>query len=176
MIIDRLGMSTTVASQAMRINENTFRKNKSDALPRNNFTEKNFTDLLDFIIYELKFLIEYQSANIKLNVSLEEVVSSYLDLYNNYSKYKKIENWNLFDELKIIVDRMELSDAFKDDDLYTKIIDEILFESALKRYDDSFTIEKYKDYILKDNLNSHDRWQRYIIRRRQRTIMDILSS
>lgn len=176
LIIDRLGISTAVAAKAMFINENTFRKNKSDTLPRNNFTEKNFNDLLNFLIDELGFLIELKDMNSKLNMSLEEVISAYLDVFKNYSKYSKNENWNLFDELKKIVDNMEVSDVFKDDDLYTKIIDEILFECVLKGYKDSFTIEKYKEYISNDNSNTHERWYNYIIRRRQRTIMDILNS
>lgn len=138
-------MSTAIAAKAMNIAENTFRKNKSDTLPRNNFSEKNFTDLLDFTISELKFLISYKIANTNRMKSFEEVTEMYRNIFLNYHKHCKHEGWNLFDELKMIVDVMETLDEFGDDDLYTKVIDNILFESALLRDPNTFTIEKYKD-------------------------------
>ena len=108
--------------------------------------------------------------------SFEEVTEMYRNIFLNYHKQCKQEGWNLFDELKMIVDVMETLDEFGDDDLYTKVIDNILFESALLRDPNTFTIEKYKDYAVKNRLNNNQRRDNYIIRRRQRTIMDILNS
>lgn len=175
-IVDRIGMSTTIAAKAMNIAENTFRKNKSDTLPRNNFTENNYNDLIDFLIGEIKFLIDYKNENTEILQSYEMVVDKYFHIFKNYAKYSKQEGWILFDELKLIVDAMEKGEAFNDDEMYTKVVDDILFNSALTRDPNGFTIEKYREYISKDETNSHQKWHNYIIRRRQRTINDILNS
>lgn len=176
MITDRIGMSTSIASKAVSIAESTYRMNKSAALPRHNFTEKNFTDLLDFTITELKYLISYKEENTSKMKSFDDMVVRYFNIFKDYPTKSKQEGYNLFDDLKIILDEMETSDAFNDSEMYTKVIDNIAFESALIRDPNTFTIEKYKDYISKDKSGIHERWHAYIIRRRHTIINDILNS
>lgn len=175
MIMDRLGMSQTVAANAMNMPINTFRKNKMDTLKYNNFTEKNHSDLVDFLINEIQFLATYKrSINAEVN-SYENSINKIRDIYKNYHKYRRLDDWNLFDELKNVVDFMEEPSVFSDIELYTKTIDDIVFESKmLKNEPNIFTIDKYNDYVLCDKKNDHTRWFDYMISRRQKTIMDIL--
>lgn len=174
-IIERLGITGTKASLMMGITHDRYRKNTS-ANEAYEFNENNYTDLLDFLITELKTLISLKKVNDNSSVTLEMVVDKYFHIFLNHERYSKQEGWNLFDELKLVVDIMATSIAFGDEDIYTKVIDDILFQSTLTGDPNGFTIEKYNDYVAQDRVNNHQRWHNYIIRRRQRTINDILNS
>ena len=174
-IIERLGITGTKASLMMGITHDRYRKNTS-ANEAYQFTEKNYTDLLDFLITELKTLISLKKENDNSSVTLEMVVDKYFHIFLNHEKYSKQEGLNLFDELKMVVDVMATSIAFADDEIYTKVVDDILLQSTLIGDPNGFTIEKYNDYVAQDRVNNNQRWYNYIIRRRQRTITDILNS
>lgn len=175
MIMNRLGMSQTIASTAMSMPINTFRKNKMDTLKNNNFTEKNHSDLVDFLINEIQFLATYKrSINADVD-AYQYVIDKIKKYYKNYNEYRKQEGWNLFEELKLVVDFMENPAVFSNLELYNKVIDNIVFESLLlKKKSNIFTVDKYNDYALTDKKNDHTRWLEYMIFRRQKTIMEIL--
>ena len=176
-IVERLGMSGLKAAMMMNISYDRYRKNTSgnDAYK---FSEKNYTDLFDYVITEMKSIISSRKENeIKIKMkSLEDVVVTYNDILLNYKKYNKQDDWNLFDALKKVVDNMETLQDFEDNELYDKVITDIIVLSALIRDPNTFTIERYKDYVSKDKVNDHQRWHSYIIRRRKITINDILNS
>jgi len=175
MIMDRLGMAGSVAAKAMNMPDSTFRKKIMPSSSNKSFTEKNHSDLVEFLIKEIEFLVTHKKASKNDVIPYEYVLDRYKDIYKNYLKYKKQEEWNLFDELTKLVDFMENSDVFSDIKLYTQIIDDIVFESTL--IDDEairFTVEKYNDYALSDKKINHSKWFDYIIYRRQQTIKEIL--
>jgi hypothetical protein len=175
MIMDRLGMSQFVAANAMNMPINTFRKNKMESLKNNNFSEKNHSDLVDYLIEEIKFLVTYKKDTIADVDACQYVNDKIKNYYKKHNEYRKQEGWNLFEELKLIVDFMEKPVVFSDLDLYNQVIDNIVFESfLLKNESNIFTIYKYNDYALGDKKNNHTRWFEYMIYRRQKTIMDIL--
>lgn len=58
MIMERLGMSGTIAAKAMSMPDSTFRKKVMPSLPHITFTEKNHSDLVDFLISEYPILID----------------------------------------------------------------------------------------------------------------------
>lgn len=176
MIMDRLGMSGTIAAKAMKMPDSTFRKKIMPSLPNSTFTNKNHSDLVNYLIDEIRFLVTYKESHESALKDYEISIDQIRDIYKNYSKYRKQEDWNLFDELIKVVDFMEKPSVFSDIELYTKTIDHIASESdKLKNETNIFTVEKYDDYVHSDKKNVHTRWSDYMIRRRQKTIRDILS-
>ena len=175
MIMDRLGMAGSIAAKAMNMPDSTFRKKIMPSMSNKPFTEKNHSDLVEFLIKEIEFLVTHKKANNKEVIPYQYVLDQYRDIYKNYKKYRKQENWNLFDELTKVVDFMETSDVFNDIKIYTQIIDDIVFESNLIENEiERFTIEKYNNYALSDKKMHHSKWLDYVIYRRQQTIKDIL--
>jgi hypothetical protein len=173
MIIERLGMSGVKAAAIMQISENKFRKNKMESASSNNFTENNFTDLLDFLIDEVKFLITFDLTE-NLN-NYDRIIDKIDHIYKNNPKNREKDDWNLFDELKAIVDLMEKKDAFSDMKVYQKIINHIEMKSEqLTSEPNIFTHERYYNYVRSDKINSHNRWFDYLIYKRQQTILQIL--
>lgn len=175
MIMERLGMSGTVAAKAMNMPDSTFRKKVMPSLPLVTFSEKNHSDLVDFLIDEIQFLVIHKKTNdIEVNV-YGNLLEKIKDTYQNYENYRKQDDWNLFDELKNIVNLMETLEDFADINRYTTIIDSIVMESDLLQNEPSiFTVQKYNTYVLGDKKNKHPRWLAYMIRRRQKLIQDIL--
>lgn len=168
-IIDRLGMGTRKASEIMRMSDNTFRKKKMGTLKSYKFTQINYNDLVDFLINELKFLMslsQSQVANEQLNV-----IEKINNILENASECAKKEGWNVFDELKLVVDYMETSDTFKNMEMYYKIIEYLSTKS-----NDEFSVEKYNEYVSKVKKSSYDRWREYIRFVRSKTIYDILNN
>lgn len=175
MIMDRLGMSGSIAAKAMNMPDSTFRKKIMPSISNKPFTEKNHSDLVEYLIKEIEFLVTHKKANNKNVIPYEYVLDHYKDIYKNYKKYRKKEDWSLLDELTKVVDFMETSDVFSDIKLYTQIIDDIVFESTLIDNESiRFTVEKYNDYALSDKKMNHSKWFDYIIYRRQQIIKDIL--
>lgn len=174
MIIERLGMSGVKAADVMNITDNTFRKNKMESVATHNFTEKNFTDLLDFLIRELKFLITVQEDGLGLNM-YDLVTDKINHIFEKYPEYRKQEKWNLFNELKLVVDFMENGEIFEDIKLYEKIISYIIERSkSLVNEPNAFTIDRYDDYVHKDRINNHTRWHNLIVHIRNEKIRNII--
>lgn len=175
MIMERLGMSGTIAAKAMSMPDSTFRKKVMPSLPHITFTEKNHSDLVDFLIDEIQFLVIYKKTNeIEIN-AYSNLLEKIKDSFKNYDNYRKLDDWNLFDELKSIVDSMETHEIFGDISHYTTIINTIEQESALlKNEPNIFTVKKYNSYALGDKKKNHFRWFNYIDYSRQQKIKALL--
>ena len=174
MIMDRLGMNGTIAAKAMGMPDNTFRKKIMPSSPSTSFSEKNHTDLVDFLIEEVKFLIS-QKNEIEFN-GYEYVVTTVGDIFNDYQINKYKEDYNLFDEIVKVVNCMETVEMFVDMSIYTRIINFITSKCELIEHEPNiFTINKYNDYALNDKKNDQSRWLDYMIYRRQQIINDILN-
>ncbi|MDA6068949.1 hypothetical protein NJT12_04870 [Flavobacterium sp. AC] len=173
MIIERLGMSGVKAAEVMKITDNTFRKNKMESVLTHNFTEKNYNDLVDFLITEVKLLLSLKDSSLGITEAFKVAMDK---VYENYEKLNmESSNFNLFENLKTVVDWMEIPDSFGSNmRIYSNIINEI--EKLSKDVDDPniFTIEKYNDYAHSDKIISHNRWFDFIANRRMNIINDIL--
>ena len=175
-IIERLGMSGVKAAEIMKIADNTFRKNKMESVPSHNFTTKNYTDLIDFLIDEIKFLITYKESPLSDADAYRNVMDKIINIFYNYPKNSNEENWNLFDELKQVVDFMENPAVFNDIKVYSKTIDYIVFSSMLiENEPNTFTSDKYSNYVHSDKIGNHVRWNNYIIHKRTERINEILN-
>lgn len=175
-IIERLGMSGVKAAEVMKITDNTFRKNKMESVITHNFSERNYNDLIDFLIDEVKFLISFKQTHLTISDALAKGLKEVDYLFKNYNKFKE-ENpeWNLFDNLKLVVDSFEIPASFEENmNVYSRLIDEI--ESHCNYIDDPniFTIEKYNEYAQSDKTKSHNKWFEFMAYRRMNTINEIL--
>ena len=176
MITERLGMSGVKAAEIMKIADNTFRKNKMESVPSHNFTTKNYTDLIDFLLVEIKFLITCKESSLNNEDAYQNVMGKIIKIYNNYPKYRKEENWNLFDNLKKVVDFMENPAVFNDIKVYSETIDYIVFSSMhLENEPNIFTCDKYTDYVHSDKIGIHVRWNNYLIHKRTEKINELLN-
>lgn len=175
MITDRLGMSTAVAAKAMNIKEETFRKNRRGTESGNYFTQKNYTDLLDFTISELEYLIGYSYTNRNNADDYNHVSSEIKRIFEEFPESRKKKGFSLFDQLKEIVDFMENSDVFFDMELYAAVIDELIEKcSILKDERNIFSIKNYTAYVSKGRKNRHLKWINFTNYRRQQAVQKIL--
>ncbi|GEM_PF-1880872 len=175
MILDRLGMSVKVAAKAMNIKEETFRRNRSGTDPRNYFNEKNYTDLLDFAISELEYLIAYSFTNSTNADHYSDAVSQIGRIFEEYPESKKKRGFSLFEELKAVVDGMEKGSVFSDMNLYAFLINDIVEKSsALENEPNAFTIKRYNNYVHSGKKSEHPRWISFINCRRQQAVHKIL--
>jgi hypothetical protein len=173
MIMERLGMNGTIAAKAMGMPDNTFRKKIMPSSPSTSFSEKNHTDLVDFLIEEVKVLILHKKE-IEFN-GYEYVVTTVEAIFTDYKSNKYKEEYNLFDEIVKVVNFMETVETFVDMSIYKRIINFIASKCELIGNDPNiFTIYKYHDYVVCDKKNDHSRWFDFMIYRRQQTINDIL--
>lgn len=175
MIVDRLGMSTEVASKAMNIREETFRANRRGTSSRNYFNEKNYNDLLDFIISELEYLIAYSFVNIKNADAYVYVADEVKRIFEEYPASGKKKGYSLFEELKAVVNYMETSDVFSNMEIYGEIIDDLIEKSsALENEADAFSIKRYNDYAYKGKKAEHSRWIAFTDHRRLKAVQEVL--
>lgn len=125
MITERLGMSGVKAAEIMKIADNTFRKNKMESVSSHNFTEKNYTDLLDFILDEYQFLIDFimptSNHKPKIDVDAPSLVNlestsvsvdanrAFIDInytFNAIANEDKSNSWKM-DELRKILNQLQ---------------------------------------------------------------------
>jgi hypothetical protein len=172
-IMDRLGMSGNMAAKAMGMSYNTFRKKIMQTTATSPFIEKNYDDLVNFLIAEIKTLITTKNEN-ELN-NYENIIIKLEGIFTNYDKNKNDDDYILFNEIVKVINRMEIIDKFSDMIIYSKVINYINTKCELLTNDSNvFTVNKYDDYALGDKKNKHTRWVEYMIYRRQQTINDIL--
>lgn len=172
-VLDRLGISGIKASSMMNIPHSTFRKNMMDTSKTYKFTDKNYSDLVDYLIDEIKLLV-FEKKESKIKVDAVQLVKDELDnICNNYKSLSKQEGWNFTEEINKIIDYMEEPDAFLDMKVYASIIDTI--EDKTKRNKQPFEVDTYTNYAHSDKDVKHDRWYEYLAYRRQQRLMDILN-
>ncbi|MBB4802050.1 hypothetical protein HNP37_002111 [Flavobacterium nitrogenifigens] len=175
MIVDRLGMSTEVAAKAMNIREQTFRANRRGTSSRNYFSEKNYTDLLDFIISEMEYLITYSFVNTKNADAYVYVADLAEKIFEDYPISRKKKGYSLFDELKTVVSYMETSEVFSDMEIYSEVIDDLIKKSAaLENELNFFSIRRYNDYACKGKKKEHTMWIAFMDYRRRKAVKEVL--
>jgi hypothetical protein len=125
MIMDRLGMTATIAAKAMEMPDSTFRKKIMPSSPLLTFTEKNYTDLLDFIIDEYQFLFDSRQPKSdhkpKIDVDVPLLIDSeatdvlvdankaFIDInytFNAIANEDKSNSWKM-DELRKILNQLQ---------------------------------------------------------------------
>lgn len=176
LVIDRLGMSGSIAANAMGISYSAYQKKiMPSSSSSNTFSDKNYNDLVDFLVDEIKFILSYKENNDNTLSEFQSVVDKVNDLFDNFKEYSKVDDWILFDELKNIINEMEIINAFSNNDLYSKIVYDIELKCIdLKNEYHEFTIVKFNDYALRDKKLKHYRWFNFMDEKRRKAIMDIL--
>jgi hypothetical protein len=171
-ILDRLGMSGVKASEIMKMSENTFRKKKMKTVGTHQFTDKNYNDLVNYLINEFKII----TAKFNTVVNPQDVYNMVIDKISHVCQNKiqlaTQDDWNLFDELKALVDSLESQPTFDNKDSYNSVIEFI--EKAT--HNDFDFYELYNHYVHSDKKNTHARWFSLLVYRRIKTIDDIINS
>lgn len=171
-ILDRLGLPGIKAAQAMNMSEASFRKKKTESVFTHQFNDKNYNDLITFLKCELKEIINMSESTEKAQNVYETIIDKVITMCQGKSYLVAQEGWNLFDELKSIVDSLETLPVFENKDSYNSVI--ALIESSTN--DDFDFNSLYTDYVHKDKENPHSRWFDLIIYRRIKTINSIINS
>lgn len=162
-IIERLGITNKKAAGVMNLSENTFSKSRAGVL---SFNQRNYDDLVDFLLLELKFVITNKLVESDDNIC-DIIIAKVNDLIINKNKFIKQEGWHLFDELVKVVDSMENYEFFRDMEKYNEMIEYITSHSS-----EVFSFEKYYDYVQSDKKNDH-RWFDYRSWRRNSSIKEV---
>ena len=171
-VLDRLGISGVKASAMMRMPHTTFRKNMMDNSKSYKFTDKNYSDLLDYLINEIKYLVLAKNENEKVVDPVQYVNDTLTEIFKNYKTLSTQEGWVFEEEIIKVLDYMEEPEAFSDMKEYSDIIDTI--ESKTKRLKQPFDLHAYTNHTHNDKGAKHDRWYEYLGYRRKQIILKIL--
>ena len=173
-ITERLGISASVAAKAMQITENTYRKNKSHSNQGHNFTEKNYTNLLGYILDEVKIILKENADDAKPVITLESINIRLDNLFANYENLSKDDDFNLTEEIFKILDDMDDSDVFLNMKTYSNVIERI--EKETENLTPPFDVVVYEVHLKRFKRKKHKRWGEYVRYRRQQIIDSIINS
>lgn len=173
-ITERLGISASVAAKAMQITENTYRKNKSDSNLGHNFTEKNYTNLLGYILDEVKIILKENTDDVKPIITLDSINIRLDNLFANYESLSKEDDFNLTEEIFKILDDMDASDAFLNMKTYSDVVDRI--EKETEGLTPPFDVLVYEVHLKRFKRRKHKRWGEYLGYRRQQIIDSLINS
>lgn len=171
-ILDRLGMSGVKASEIMKMSENTFRKKKMKTVDTHQFTDKNYNDLVNYLIDQFKTITSKFNTVPNPQDLYNMVIDKISHVCQNKIQFARQDGWNLFSELKAVVDSMESQSIFDNKDSYNSVIEFI--EKSTQDDFDFYSL--YDHYVHSDKKNPHARWFSLLIYRRLKTIDYIINS
>lgn len=166
-ILNNFGMSNIKAAEVMCISINTFKRNNNDKELRNSFTEKNYQDLVDFVLFETVKLIKETSESSEIIISeINTKITSLIHLLS-----VKESDIDVIEELHNVIDSMEKSDVFECYSAYHSIIQRIETETIISGdVNNQWDVTKYKTHLGKSR-KKDSKWANYLAQRRYKSLV-----